>query len=529
MTPPQHVLQASFNDPVKPTEICYIMVVGTRSSKPAKKQEEPVSAKENVASTTKPRFRLTVDQDDCSAEDCSANVPVKTVQPRFKLFLEEDNGNHEGEEPSLASVSDLSSFTSLSVFDDEQEHQGGCSNKEDECYIQLEACETSRSSTISDISSFSLSNDEKPSNDPVTSTLLRKLDESRRRERKLEAQLRQSGVAAITEDIPYGIAKAKVNEIAARLNSIGDSEEAQHREEKFKLEQDMEHYSAAMMLTDEWQEEQEKAEQQWEHKNLADNWMALQQVRRHMPVLVRRMTTEELSETLPKDLVKRFKRTDVLQLLRINPLDIERMHPSMLESMRCTGLILTERRALHAHLSATGAKWKTMQADSTTARKYTWFKMMTNNFRENLNAYQSHIHKFGPPEQHCCSLVGRNCPVVANAAVDYSGDYGYPVSDEYETSNILTRSKQESRNVDAFRQKGNVDAKDYSLAKVNCESNVAAMITFEEVSQSTRSLDGVTPVVTNDAPNATGTSIIESSLPTKSTGEAVDSSNPGNG
>jgi len=417
-----------------------------------------MSAKENVASTTKPRFRLTVDGDDCSpAEDCSANVPVKTVQPRFKLFLEEDNGNHEGEEPSLASMSDLSSFDSFSVYDDELEHQGGCSNKAAECYILPETCETSRS-TISDISTFSFSNDDKASNDPVTSTLLRKLNESRRRERKLEEQLRQSGVVAITEDIPYGIAKAKVNEIAARLNMIGDSEEAQHREEKFKLEQEMEHYSAAMMLTDEWQEEQEKAEQQWELNNLADNWMALQQVRRHMPVLVRRMTTEELSETLPTDLVKRFKRTDVLQLLRINPVDIERMHPSMLESMRCTGLILTERHALHAHLSATGAKWKTMQADSMTARKYNWFKMMTNNFKENLNTYESHVHKFGPPEQHCCSLVGRNCPVVANAAVDYSGDYGYPVSDEYETSNILTRSKQESRNVDAFRQKSNVDA-----------------------------------------------------------------------
>ena len=35
--------------------------------------------------------------------------------------------------------------------------------------------------------------------------------------------------------------------------------------------------------------------------------------------------------------------------------------------------------------------------------------------------------------------------------------------------------------------------------------------------------------VTNDAPNETGTSIIESSLPTKSTGEAVDLSKPGNG
>ena len=35
--------------------------------------------------------------------------------------------------------------------------------------------------------------------------------------------------------------------------------------------------------------------------------------------------------------------------------------------------------------------------------------------------------------------------------------------------------------------------------------------------------------VRNDASNTTETSIMESSLPTKSTGEAVDSSKPGNG
>ena len=119
------------------------------------------------------------------------------------------------------------------------------------------------------------------------------------------------------------------------------------------------------------------AELKWDEDNARDNLAALQQVRRHMPVAARRMTVQELVEpqqqqlgdggvngrllSLPMDLAKRFQRTNVLTYIRVNPANIERMHPSTLESLRVTGLTLTERRALHAHLKETGAKWKKQQ------------------------------------------------------------------------------------------------------------------------------------------------------------------------
>ena len=281
--------------------------------------------------------------------------------------------------------------------------------------------------------------------------LLSKLQEAEKRQKKLEKQLAQAGVA-IAEDIDYGEAKVKVEQIAKRMGEIGGSdvvhpdkeEQNRLREEYFKLEQEMERYNTALMLTDEYQKEQERIEQQWEDDNAADNLEALKKIRRHMPVKIRHMSEAELTNTpspngkfLPKAIAKKFKRTNVLQAIRLNPDDLERMHPSTLENMRVTGLTLTERRALYCHLKPLGPKWEKNKAEKMTERKWTWYQMMKSNFKENLAPYLRHVAQYGPPDAHVgCPLLGKQCPIKADKLIDYDNDYGWPDSDEYEISDV---------------------------------------------------------------------------------------------
>lgn len=310
------------------------------------------------------------------------------------------------------------------------------------------------------------------------SRLLEELEEAERRQKKLEKQLAAAGVQ-IAEDIPYEIAKKKVLEIAIRMNEIGGSDvtdpdpkkQKALREEYFKLEQDMEKYTAALTLTDEWIEEQEEMERQWEASVEAINEEALKQLRRHMPVEVRNMSEAALASQstpngkyLPKDIAKKFKRTNVLQLLRIDPEDIVPLHPSSLENMRVTGLTLTERRALYAHLKSIGPRWKAMQAEKMTERKWTWYNMMRGNFKENVDSWQRHVDKYGPPGNHPyatrdnpdggCPLLGKQCPLKADKLIDYDGDYGFPDTAEYFKSEVkksdvdnLDKAKQEALEV----------------------------------------------------------------------------------
>jgi hypothetical protein len=77
---------------------------------------------------------------------------------------------------------------------------------------------------------------------------------------------------------------------------------------------------------------------------------AFKKLRRHMPVEVRNLSEVALCtqptpnrNVLPKAIARKFKPTNVLQLLRINLEDIGPMHPSTLEYVRQTGLTLTER------------------------------------------------------------------------------------------------------------------------------------------------------------------------------------------
>ena len=148
------------------------------------------------------------------------------------------------------------------------------------------------------------------------------------------------------------------------------AEQNRLREEYFKLEQGMEKYNSALMLTDEYQQEQDRIEKKWEDDNAPGNLEALKKLRRHMPVEVRNMSEAMLTNEptpngkyIPKATAKKFKRTNVLQLIRRHPDDIVRMHPSTLDNMRVTGLTLTERRALYEHLRPAGPQWKAMKAE----------------------------------------------------------------------------------------------------------------------------------------------------------------------
>lgn len=430
MTPPWEVLQASFEDPIKPTEVAYIVAVGNKLRKPTK----PNPTEE----TSKPKYKLTVD-DEPKIQKEQKTAPVNIVQPKFNLILQEANtpskvrelSTVEGQYDTVESASSSSSSFDRPSFE--------------------EVSKTSELLLEDGISELSPHKKVNAGDSEMKNFLANKLLRSERQERKLRELLQHSGVTAVTDDISYQVAKDKISEIASRMKAIGDTDLHEYN----RLGDEMERYHAALVLTDEWQMEQEELEQRWELENQPKILMALQQLRRHMPVHVRRMTIDELSQTLPLDLAKRFKRTDILTLLRLDPTEIERMHPSMLESMRATGLTLTERRALHAHLSPVANKWKATNGGSMTNRKYKWFNMMKNNFQENLNKYKSHVEKHGPSQCHHCSFASRSCPIAADLAVDYaSGDYGYPVSDEYEAFQVLTRSKQQqNRKEDTMQQK----------------------------------------------------------------------------
>lgn len=290
--------------------------------------------------------------------------------------------------------------------------------------------------------------------------LLQKLEFAEKRQAKLEKQLAAAGVA-IAEDIDYDVCVKKVEEIGKRMNEIGGSdvthpdkeEQNRLREEYFKLEQEMEKYNNALLLTDEYVAEQERLEKKWEEDNLPGNLEALRQLRRHMPIEVRNMSEAQLTteptpngKYLPNSIAKKFKRTNVLQIIRRAPDDIVRMHPSTLENMRVTGLTLTERRALYEHLRSVGPQWCAMKAEKMTERKWTWYNMMKSNFKENLASWQRHVDQYGPPGAHPyatranpnegCPLIGKQCPLKADKLIDYDGDYGFSPEAEYEVSEV---------------------------------------------------------------------------------------------
>jgi hypothetical protein len=277
-----------------------------------------------------------------------------------------------------------------------------------------------------------------------TKKLLFEIEAVEQRQNRLEKTLKQHGVA-VSEDIPFDVAKDKIAELQEQMK-LATSDHKKY----YALEEEMSKYVTAMMLTDEFAEEQRIAEAEWEYSIEADNIAALRKVRSHVPVNIRNMTEEELTSNptpngkiLPKAMALKFKRTNVLQLIRVNPIDLERMHPSLIEGLRSTGLTLTERRALHEHLKDVGAKWQELQQDPSIERKYSWFMGLKSKFKEMVTAYDKHVQEFGPPGDHPyakrndppgsgCTLLGNQCPVKADSVLSYEEDYGYPQEAEFE-------------------------------------------------------------------------------------------------
>ena len=341
--------------------------------------------------------------------------------------------------------------------------------------------------------------------------LLEKLYEAEKRQKKLEKQLAQAGVA-IAEDIDYQEALSKVGEIAKRMNEIGGSdvvladkaEQNRLREEYFKLEQEMERYNTALVLSEEYQAEQDRMELKWEADNEPLNIEALKKIRRHMPVNIRNLSEADLTtkpspngKYLPVVIAKKFKRTNILQCLRLNPDDLECMHPATLENMRVTGLTLTERRALYIHFKPVGPKWEKNKAEKMTERKWTWYQMMRNNFKENVAPYQRHVDQYGGPENHSCPLLGKQCPIRADKNPDYDGDYGWTEAAEYEVSDVrkadvedsgakakaealeLTKAKKANERADLLKKHYKGKLLQVSKANGSCEGMDEAMDQME--------------------------------------------------
>lgn len=287
-------------------------------------------------------------------------------------------------------------------------------------------------------------------------SLMKRLKEAERRQRTLEMQLKNSGLQ-VPEEIDFQTAKKEILRIAKRMQEIGSSnvthdnkkQQDSLREEYFKLEQEMERYTSALTLTKEYQVEQAAIERRWEEQNAPLNDEALRKIRRHMPIRIRFMTERELTTTpspngkfLPPTLVKRFKRSNILQILRTDPNIIEKMHPAQLETYRVTGLTLTERRALHAHLRGLGPRWEKNKSDKVTARKLAWFNSLKESFKADLESYQRHVQEHFSIQSHSlkstekltgCQLLGRKCPVRADMEADYSVNYGWPEGAVFET------------------------------------------------------------------------------------------------
>ncbi|KAK1935070.1 1-phosphatidylinositol 3-phosphate 5-kinase FAB1 [Phytophthora citrophthora] len=263
-------------------------------------------------------------------------------------------------------------------------------------------------------------------------------DESNALKKKLkvlERQLKQAGIS-VAEVIPYELAKRKVAEISKRLQEIGSSEivledkqaQAAARKEYYILEQEMEKYHMALVMTDEYIEEQRRQEQEWEDANQAANRKALRQLRSTIPVDISRLSERELIEfktptgiKFPAELARRLKRTNVLQLLRTDPKTIVKMHPSVIEGYRTTGITLLERRALHAVMKEPCRVWKKQQNDEMAQKKYAWYCKLKEAFVTAATNLQSHCKVTTgsdvDPAQHSCELLGLACPVRAEERV----------------------------------------------------------------------------------------------------------------
>lgn len=277
----------------------------------------------------------------------------------------------------------------------------------------------------------------------------------RKRLKVLERQLQQAGIS-VAEVIPYEVAKRKVTEISRRLQELSecqpdpDNKQAQalFKKEYFVLEQEIEKYHTALMLSDEYIEEQQQKEQAWENANHKPNENAAKLLWSAIPVNIAQLSERDLvlqptptGLAFPSELAKRLKRTNVLQLMRVDPKVITKMHPSVIEAYRTTGLSLVERRALHHIIQEPFRDWRSQQqADEMARRKFWWYSKLKDALALAIDTLDKHL---GPTlaqlEEHTCELVGLACPLRldSKSSALYDCGLGFPSEPQYLDSDII--------------------------------------------------------------------------------------------
>lgn len=270
----------------------------------------------------------------------------------------------------------------------------------------------------------------------------------------LERQLQQAGIS-VAEVIPYELAKRKVSEISKRMQEIGSCEvtmddkvaQAAARKEYYILEQEMEKYHTALLLTDEYIEEQCRKEREWEDTNRQPNLDAARLLWSAIPVNIARLSEKGLMEMntpsgvkFPSELARRLKRTNVLQLLRENPKTIAKMHPSVIEGYRTTGLTLVERRALHHVMQAPFQEWKGQQKEEMAQRKFLWYSKLKEALVLAIDKLDSHVASTDKTStDHSCDLLGGACPVRADgrSRALFGVGLGFPTVEMYLEAEIV--------------------------------------------------------------------------------------------
>lgn len=284
-------------------------------------------------------------------------------------------------------------------------------------------------------------------------------DESRALKKKLkilERQLEQAGIN-VAEVIPYEVAKAKVSEISKRLQEIGSSEavledkqaQAAARKEYYILEQAMEKYNTALMMTDEYIEEEKRKELLWEQTHCEANERAVRLLRSAIPVEIAQLSEKDLKALqtpsgvpFPAELARRLKRTNILQLIRVDPATIAKMHPSVIEGYRANGLSLLERRALHHVLQQPFQQWKKQQKEEMSQKKYVWYLKLKATLTAAVASYDRHVEMSEGPDNvqaHVCSSLGMACPVKAEDKMEalYAIGLGFPETEQYLVQEII--------------------------------------------------------------------------------------------
>ncbi|GLE04413.1 hypothetical protein PINS_up013355 [Pythium insidiosum] len=299
----------------------------------------------------------------------------------------------------------------------------------------------------------------------------------------LERQLQQAGIS-VAEAIPYAVAKRRISEISKRMAEISDAEangegdNAALRREYFLLEQDMERYHTALMMSDEHIAEQAERERAWEAQHEEANDQALRLVRSAMPVDVaqlsekalREMTTPSGREGIPADLARRFKRTNVLQLLRVAPSTILKMHPSVIEALRTTGLTLLERRALHHALRVVAAEWRKQDREEMSQRKSAWFRKLKDGLDSAIRASEQHAAQYHDPSAAImCQLRGKACPVRSEAAMHalYDVALGFPEGEVFASQEIVKSDPE------GAGEKARAEAQHYAREAVSNQRQLA--------------------------------------------------------